>query len=165
MAEPRRSSVAPHRALLLWSCAVRHCRSAGARHCSTGGAIRLLGAFLVLVVVWRRLRPHPHPPRDSAFVAVGAGSGLGSALLGSVGPLTAPFFLARGLRRDAYIGTEAACALAMHLTKTAAHGSTDLLSGSVLLLGLALTPATLAASTHGSCNQPGQSSTRALQWV
>lgn len=110
---------------------------------------RLLGVFLFAVVIWRRVRPHPRPPSDTAFVAVGAASGLGSALLGSVGPLTAPFFLAHGLRRAAYIGTEAASALAMHLTKTAAYGTTDLLNGQVLLLGLLLTPATLAGAWTG----------------
>jgi uncharacterized membrane protein YfcA len=78
------------------------------------GLQRVLGVFLLAVVVWRRLRLAPRSPSDAAFVAVGAGSGLGSALLGSVGPLTAPVFLARGLRRGAYIGTEAACALVTH---------------------------------------------------
>lgn len=110
---------------------------------------RLLGAFLLVVVAWRRLRPHPRRPGRAAFVAVGAASGLGSALLGSVGPLTAPFFLAYGLTRGGYVGTEAACALTMHLTKTAAYGAGDLLSGRVLLLGLALTPATLAGTWVG----------------
>lgn len=61
---------------------------------------RLLGVFLGGVVAWRRgVRPR-----------------LGAA--GSVGPLTTPFFLAYGLTRAAYIGTEAAAALTMHLTKT-----------------------------------------------
>lgn len=71
---------------------------------------------------------------------MGAASGLGSELLGSVGPLTAPFFLAYGLTRAAYIGTEAAAALTMHLTKIAAYGAGDLLTGKVLLYGAALTP-------------------------
>jgi uncharacterized protein len=110
---------------------------------------RLLGIFLLAVVGWRHLRRDPQPPSDRAFVIVGAASGLGSALLGSVGPLTAPFFLARGLRRSAYIGTEAACALALHLTKTAAYGATDLIDARVLALGLALTPATLAGAWTG----------------
>ncbi|MFD1077995.1 sulfite exporter TauE/SafE family protein [Longispora fulva] len=110
---------------------------------------RLLGGFLIAVVVWRRINPHPKAPTDGAFVAVGAASGLGSALLGSVGPLTAPFFLAKGLRRATYIGTEAACALAMHGTKIAAYGAGDLLTGRVLLLGAALTPATLAGAWAG----------------
>jgi hypothetical protein len=58
----------------------------------------------------------------------------------SVGPLTAPFFLAYDLTRNAYIGSEAACALIAHLTKTAAYGAGELLSGRVLLLRLAPGP-------------------------
>ena len=110
---------------------------------------RLLGMFLLLVVAWRRLNPHPRRPAQRAFVGVGAASGLGSALLGSAGPLTAPFFLSYGLVRDAYIGTEAACALVMHLTKLVAYGAGALLNPTVLLLGLALTPATLAGAWAG----------------
>jgi len=110
---------------------------------------RLLGVFLIGVVVWRRVRPHPGRPGDRTFVGVGAASGFGSALLGSVGPLTAPFFLAYGLARAAYIGTEAAAALTMHLTKTVAYGAGDLLTTRVLLYGAALTPATLAGAWAG----------------
>lgn len=101
------------------------------------------------MVVWRRINPHPRKPGDRAFVGIGAASGLGSALLGSVGPLTAPFFLAYGLTRAAYIGTEAAAALTMHLTKTVAYGAGDLLTARVLLHGAALTPATLAGAWAG----------------
>jgi uncharacterized membrane protein YfcA len=110
---------------------------------------RLLGVFLIGVVVWRRVRPHPAKPADPALAAVGAASGLGSALIGSVGPLTAPFFLAYGLTRAAYIGTEAASALTMHLAKLAAYGVGDLLTSKVLLYGAALTPATLAGAWAG----------------
>ncbi|MET8910134.1 sulfite exporter TauE/SafE family protein [Micromonospora sp. NPDC004551] len=110
---------------------------------------RLLGVFLIGVVVWRRRTPHPRRPGDRAFTAVGAASGLGSALLGSVGPLTAPFFLAYGLSRAAYIGTEAASALSMHLSKIVAYGAGDLLGRQVLLFGIALTPAALAGTWVG----------------
>jgi uncharacterized membrane protein YfcA len=110
---------------------------------------RVLGAFLIIVVVWRRFTPTTAKPSDPAFAAVGAASGLGSALLGSVGPLTAPFFLAYGLTRAAYIGTEACSALIMHLTKLAAYGTGDLLTRRVLLYGLALTPATLLGAWTG----------------
>lgn len=110
---------------------------------------RLLGVFLIGVVIWRRIRPHPRKPADPMFAAVGAGSGLGSALLGSVGPLTAPFFLAYGLTRAAYIGTEAASALTMHVAKLAAYGAGDLLSARVLWYGIVLTPATLAGAWVG----------------
>lgn len=114
-----------------------------------GALQRVLGAFLILVVVWRRAGPRPRPPGPATFTAVGAISGAGSALLGSVGPLTAPFFLAAGLARGAYIGTEAACALSMHVTKIAAYGASDLLSWRVLALGAALTPAVVAGAWVG----------------
>ncbi|GAA2657934.1 sulfite exporter TauE/SafE family protein [Streptomyces vastus] len=39
---------------------------------------RLLGAFLIAVVIWRRRNPHPTPPSDTTFTAIGAASGLGS---------------------------------------------------------------------------------------
>lgn len=110
---------------------------------------RGLGVFLIAVVIWRHLRPTPRRPSDPAFAGVGAASGLGSALLGSVGPLTAPFFLAYGLTRAAYIGTEAASAVTMHLSKIAAYGAGDLLTRQVLLYGVALTPATLAGTWVG----------------
>lgn len=110
---------------------------------------RGLGVFLIGVVLWRRWQRRPRRPPDPAFAAVGAASGLGSALLGSVGPLTAPFFLAVGLTRAAYVGTEAASALVMHLTKIATYGAGDLLTGQVLRYGVALTPATLLGAWAG----------------
>ncbi|GID96329.1 sulfite exporter TauE/SafE family protein [Amorphoplanes digitatis] len=111
---------------------------------------RLLGAFLIGVVLWRRRpRRRTRRPPDPAFAAVGAVSGLGSALLGSVGPLTAPFFLAAGLTRAAYVGTEAASALVVHLTKIGVYGTGALLTRQVLLYGLALTPATLLGAGAG----------------
>jgi uncharacterized membrane protein YfcA len=118
-------------------------------HAPLGPLKRLLGVLLIGLVVWRRLRPDPPKPADRAFAGVGAVSGAASALLGSAGPLTAPFFLAYGLTRAAYIGTEAASALTMHLSKIVAYGAGDLLTGRVLLFGVALTPATLAGAWTG----------------
>ncbi|MFR9780933.1 sulfite exporter TauE/SafE family protein [Micromonospora sp. MS34] len=118
-------------------------------HAPLAALKRLLGVFLLAVVAWRRLGRPPGRPGERSFVAVGAASGLGSALLGSVGPLTAPFFLAYGLTRAAYVGTEAAAALTLHLSKTAGYAVAGLLSREVLLLGAALTPATLAGAWLG----------------
>ena len=50
-------------------------------HAPLGPLKRLLGLFLIAVVVWRRINPHPRKPADTAFARVGAVSGLGSALL------------------------------------------------------------------------------------
>jgi len=110
---------------------------------------RLLGVFLIGVVVWRRMNPRPRKLGARAFVGVGAATGLGSALLGAVGPLTAPFFLAHGLTRAAYIGTEAASSLTVHLAKVAAYGFGDLLTDRVLVYGAVLTPAILAGAWVG----------------
>ena len=65
-----------------------------------------------------------------AFVLIGAGASFLSALLGSVGPLMAPFFLAYGLVKGAYIGTEALSTVVMHVTKLVAYrGAAMLLLG------------------------------------
>ena len=113
------------------------------------GLKRGLGAFLVAVVVWRRLRPRLGMGGTKGFGLVGAASGFVSALVGSAGPLTAPFFLAYGLTRGAYIGTEAACALVLHLTKTVAYGGVSLLTPQIVLYGAMLTPATVAGAWVG----------------
>jgi uncharacterized membrane protein YfcA len=110
---------------------------------------RLMGVFLIGVVVWRHVNAHPKQPSERAFAGVGAASGLVSALVGAAGPLTAPFFLAYGLVRGAYNGTEASSALTMHVTKIAAYGFSDLVTTSVLAYGLALTPATVAGAWVG----------------
>ena len=54
------------------------------------------------------------------FPALGAAVGLISGLVVTTGPLNTPFFLAYGLRRGAYVGTEAVCAMVMHLSRGAA---------------------------------------------
>ena len=111
---------------------------------------RLLGVFLILVVVWRRM--HPGPPRRpplKSFAALGAGSAFLSALLGSVGPIMAPFFLAFGLVRGAYIGTEAMSTVVMHVVKLVAYGQGSLLSDRAVLAGLALGPIMVLGSWTG----------------
>ncbi|MGA9210798.1 MAG: sulfite exporter TauE/SafE family protein, partial [Terriglobales bacterium] len=56
---------------------------------------RLLGVFLLVIVVWRHVRPkRPEPFPIAAFAGIGAGASFLSALLGGVGPVMAPFFLA-----------------------------------------------------------------------
>lgn len=111
---------------------------------------RLLGLFLILVVAWRRLRPRParRPPLRS-FALIGAAASFLSALLGSVGPLMAPFFLAYGLVKGAYIGTEALATVVMHLTKLVAYRRADVLSGHAIVVGLALGPLMVAGSWLG----------------
>lgn len=111
---------------------------------------RLLGVFLLLVVVWRHVRPNTTVrPTLRSFTLIGAGASFLSALLGSVGPLMAPFFLAYGLVKGAYIGTEALATVVMHVTKLVAYHQTRVLPTSSILPGLALGPIMVAGSWFG----------------
>ena len=111
---------------------------------------RVLGAFLLLIVVWRHARPGPprRPPLRS-FSVIGAGASLLSALLGSVGPIMAPFFLAYGLVKGAYIGTEALATVVTHVTKLVAYGTSNVLGTRSVLIGLSLGPVMVAGSAAG----------------
>ena len=102
---------------------------------------RALGAFLILLVLWRRSRRAPPRMPLRGFAVLGACSSFLSALLGSVGPLMAPFFLAYGLVKAAYIGTEALTTVIMHAAKLVAYRQSSLLSAHTLLAGGVLTPA------------------------
>ncbi|MEV6412611.1 sulfite exporter TauE/SafE family protein [Kribbella sp. NPDC051718] len=110
---------------------------------------RVIGLFLLAMVVWRRVRPDAARAGDRGFAALGAASGFGSALVGSVGPMVAPFFLARGMVRGAYIGTEAASAVVMHLTKLVVFGAAAVLTWHTGLIGLALAPAAAGGAWVG----------------
>ena len=102
---------------------------------------RLLGAMLLAVVTWRRLRPSPPQMQGAVwFLPLGAGFGLLEGILGSTGPLMAPFFLAYGLLRNAYIGTDALATVAMQGTKLAVFGGAQLLGAGILAAGFTLVP-------------------------
>jgi uncharacterized membrane protein YfcA len=111
---------------------------------------RLLGLFLILVVVWRHLRPKTtaKPPVWS-FSLIGAGASFLSALLGSVGPIMAPFFLAYGLIKGAYIGTEALSTVVMHVFKLIAYHESSILPTHAVLAGLAIGPVMILGSYLG----------------
>lgn len=100
---------------------------------------RLLGLFLLLTVAWRHLRRGtPHKPQIKSFILIGGVFSFLSALLGSVGPLLAPFFLAYGLTKGAYIGTEALATVVIHITKLVAYGGASVLNLGSVGVGLAL---------------------------
>jgi uncharacterized membrane protein YfcA len=111
---------------------------------------RVLGAFLILIVVWRHARPRGMwRPSLPAFAGIGAGASFLSALMGSVGPLMAPFFLAYGLVKGSYIGTEALCTVVMHVTKLFAYRQASVLPLHAVLVGLLLGPVMIAGSAVG----------------
>jgi hypothetical protein len=111
---------------------------------------RLLGALLIIVVVWRRLRPRPVLKRAAIwFWPVGAVCGFLEGILGTVGPLMAPFFLAYGLMKNAYIGTDALATVAMQGTKLAVFGSAQVLNPGLLVAGLTLIPFMIVGTVIG----------------
>lgn len=111
---------------------------------------RLVGLFLLLTVVWRHRRRGPAwRPTLQSFALIGGLFSFLSALVGSVGPLMAPFFLAYGLVKGAYIGTEALATVVMHLLKLVAYEGTAVLTPAALGTGLALGPVMVLGSFIG----------------
>lgn len=100
---------------------------------------RLMGLVMLLAVPLRRwLDRGPRRMRLRHFPALGAVTGFLSALVAAIGPVNTPFFLGYGLRRGAYVGTEAVCAAAVHVTKTLIYGRYALLTPEGGGLGLAV---------------------------
>jgi uncharacterized membrane protein YfcA len=72
------------------------------------------------------------------FPLLGAATGLLSALVAATGPVNMPFFLGYGLRRGAYVGTDAVCAAGVHLVKTLVYGRYALVTPETSALGLGI---------------------------
>jgi uncharacterized membrane protein YfcA len=98
---------------------------------------RSIGLFLLLVVAFRRIY-RPMEMRSAWFFApLGGVSGFLSAIVGGIGPVSAPFFLAYGLTKEAFVGTEALCAVGMHLAKSITYQRLDVLGSRELMAGVA----------------------------
>ena len=95
-----------------------------------------IGIFLLVTVLLRHIHPHFKLTHAWVFVPLGAVTGFLSALMGGVGPVSSPFFLAYGLTKEAFVGTEALCAVGMHLVKSITYNRLNVLSGKLLLIGL-----------------------------
>ena len=111
---------------------------------------RLLGVFLIATVIHRHVgkKGKRRLPLRS-FAILGAIFSFLSALLGSVGPIMIPFFLAYGLVKGALIGTEALATVVMHVTKLVAYGGTSILTAANMTAGLALGPCMVLGSFVG----------------
>ena len=89
---------------------------------------RLLGGFLLATVLFRHTAAGREArPSLREFALIGAVFSFLSALLGSVGPIMAPFFLAYGLVKGAYIGTEALSTVMMRVPTLVAYGGASIL--------------------------------------
>lgn len=111
---------------------------------------RILGVFLLLTVVWRRLRFRPAKFNSARwFLPLGATFGFLNGLLEGVGPLMAPFFLAYGLVRGAYIGTDALATIFMQVSKLAVLGGANIVDNKILVSGLVLVPFMIGGALAG----------------
>ncbi len=117
---------------------------------SPGALVRFLGAFLLLIVVFR----HTSWGRSAriglrGIVTVGVATGFLSAIVGLAGVFIAPFFLAYGLVGSGYVGTLALASTIMHAAKLGVYGGYNLLDGRTLLIGLAIGAVTFVGTYVG----------------
>lgn len=108
----------------------------------------LLGGFLLLMIPLRRwLRRRALRLRLPHMALVGALIGYLTGIVAATGAINTPFFLAYGLLKGAYIGTEAASSLALFLAKGAAFHQLGVLDGRAVGQGLLIGVFVLAGST------------------
>ncbi len=105
-----------------------------------GESVRwIMGAFLIASVPLRRVMLNRNiTVRLRHFPVVGGLVGLLSGIVVATGPVATPFFLAYGLRRGAYIGTESVCALGMHVARGLAFTGFALITWETVAVGIVL---------------------------
>jgi uncharacterized membrane protein YfcA len=100
---------------------------------------RGIGLFLLAALPLRRvLEASGLVVKLRHFPLVGVAIGTLSSIVVTTGPVATPFFLAHGLRRAAYIGTESVCTMAMHVTRGAVFARASLLTWDMVALGCVL---------------------------
>ncbi len=95
-----------------------------------------IAVFLILTVILRHIKKNFHLTQTWIFTPLGMLTGFLSALMGGVGPVSSPFFLAYGLTKEAFVGTEALCAVGMHLVKSVTYFQLGVLSPKEFMIGL-----------------------------
>ncbi|MFN7863396.1 MAG: sulfite exporter TauE/SafE family protein [Curvibacter sp.] len=108
----------------------------------------ILGSFLLLMIPARRwLRRMQWKPQLGHMAVVGAVIGYLTGIVASTGAINTPFFLAYGLSKGAYIGTEAASSLAVFLAKGAAFQQLGVIDTRAIGQGLLIGVFVFAGST------------------
>jgi uncharacterized membrane protein YfcA len=72
------------------------------------------------------------------FPIVGGAFGLLSALVGATGPIISPFFLGYGLRRGAYVATDALCTVGTFALRLVVFRRNELMGAQSVAIGLFL---------------------------
>jgi uncharacterized membrane protein YfcA len=108
----------------------------------------MLGGFLLLMIPMRRwLRARAFQLQLWHMALVGAGIGYLTGMVATTGAINTPFFLAFGLIRGAYLGTEAASSLAVHLAKGLTYHQLGVIESRAITQGLLIGVFVLVGST------------------
>ena len=108
----------------------------------------ILGLFVLLMIPVRRwLRRMDWKPQLGHMALVGVIIGYLTGIVASTGAINTPFFLAYGLVKGAYIGTEAASSLAVFLAKGAAFHQLGVIDTRAIGQGLLIGAFVFAGST------------------
>lgn len=116
---------------------------------SSAWVARVIGLLLVVVVVIRHTRLGRGTIAEGFLPPAGFAVGLLSALAGSAGPLGAAVFLGLRLPATAYVASEAASAVLIHLTKSLSYGRYAAMTLADVGRGLALGGAMVLGSWTG----------------
>ena len=76
-----------------------------------------LKPLIGLYILWFLYLREKKPISDQAFTWMGALSGLVTVFIGAAGPLIAPFFISKEIKKESVIATKAACQAIGHLGK------------------------------------------------
>ena len=106
-----------------------------------------LGVFFLLMIPARRwLLSHNLRLATWHLAVVGAAIGYLTGIVVSTGPINAPFFLAYGLTKGAYLATEAAGSLAVYVSKSLVFRSFGALPWDAIVQGLIIGSSLMAGS-------------------
>lgn len=84
--------------------------------------IKLMIGLFILAAIFAPLKPAKTGIGDKVFVLVGMLAGFFGIFFGASGPITAPFYIRRGIIKENFIATKAACQILDHLVKVPLFG-------------------------------------------
>jgi uncharacterized membrane protein YfcA len=107
----------------------------------------ILGTFLILLIPIRRwMRKQNFVLQLWHMALVGAFIGYLTGIVATTGAINTPFFLAYGLSKGAFLGTEAASTLSVLLTKGIVFRGLGLLDSTAIIQGLLIGSSVLVGS-------------------
>jgi uncharacterized membrane protein YfcA len=107
----------------------------------------VLGAFFIVMIPARRwLADRGLRIGLAQLAAAGAAIGYATGIVASTGPINTPFFLAYGLTKGAFVGTEALGSLGMYAAKAIAFRSFGVLPDAVIVQALVIGTSLMAGS-------------------